>query len=137
MVCPYQLVSVLVGVDGWLVLFSLFFASVRVSVDFHRLHDRCMWWQLLRSYGDPPLLTGMSSSMTPAMGSRWWSVWSIAFPQRAQLGSSALTLFESFRRRFPFACLGLLMLCTLCVGGGFSIPLELWGLSCSRKLSCT
>lgn len=46
----------------------------------------------------------------------------MGFPHRAQLGSSALTRVVSLRRRFPFACLGLLMLCTLCVGGGFSIP---------------
>jgi len=48
-VCPYQLPSVCVGGVGWLVLFSLFFASANVSVDFHLLHDRCMWWQLFRS----------------------------------------------------------------------------------------
>lgn len=48
-VYPYQLISVLVGVVGWFVPWSLAFASVRVSVDFHRLHDRCMWWQLFRS----------------------------------------------------------------------------------------
>lgn len=61
----------------------------------------------------------------------------MGFPHRAQLGSSALTRVVSLRRRFPFACLGLLMLCTLCVGGGFSILNELWGLLCLSKLSCT
>lgn len=43
-------------------------ASASVMVDFHLLHVRCMRRQFLRSYCEPPLTLGRSSSTSALMG---------------------------------------------------------------------
>jgi len=78
-------------------------ASASVRVAFQRLQARCIRWQLLRSYCEPPRARGMSSSTTAARGSRWCRLWSTHSPQSAQWVSSALTRLTVCRLRWPLA----------------------------------
>lgn len=95
-------------------------ASANVLSAFHRLHSRCIRWQLSRLVGDPPRETGTSSSTSPRSG--WGThpgqsvrrhlgpclpgmvvrVRSIHVPHRAQWVSRARTRARSSRRRCPF-----------------------------------
>lgn len=100
---------------------SFALASSKVRSPLNSLHLRCMRWQLLRSYCEPPRERGMSSSTSPRIGcgihpaqsavghtfpcspGRVVRDLSTARPQRAQACSSAFTRFTSTRRRWRLA----------------------------------
>lgn len=95
-------------------------ASASVMVDFHLLHVRCIRRQFLRSYCEPPLMRGRSSSTSALMG--WGThpghpVWghlgpcspgllvrllSTGLSQSAQMDSSANTRLRNSLRLCPF-----------------------------------
>lgn len=81
--------------------FHLVSASARVIAPLYSLHRLCISEQLLRSYGDPPLDRGMSSSTTALISCGYFSALSTRLPQSLQCVSSFRTRARNCLRLCP------------------------------------